>query len=334
MNGRPAIAAGLAAAVLLLSVSFCSAQIPEQMNYQVMLTNDLDQPLADQSVQLVFRIYNVESGGGQLWTETHNVVTSSIGVASVVLGSENPVHLLFSVPLWLQVEVDSEVLSPRRRLTSSPYSLSGGGGGTGDGHSLDADDGSPVDALYVDSNGDVGIGTTSPQAELHVSEEIQVGSTTTLGVLTVHGGSAANGAIRLQGEGVDGGSIYIDDGMGSTYVTLGPTEAAGGGKLSLGKNSAGDAGSGSFTGSVQSLDVRSISAPTSGYILAIGTVELGLYHTYNTSNNITSVQVGLTDGYPAIPASQNLVVSVPDRAGSGTYRQVATVHGSSLPPRE
>ena len=242
MNGRPAIAAGLAVAVLLLSVPFCSAQIPEQMNYQVMLTNDSDQPLADQSVQLVFRIYNVESGGGQLWTETHNVVTNSIGVASVVLGSTDPIHLLFSVPLWLQVEVEGEVLSPRRQLTSAPYALSGAGGSAGDGHSLDADDGSPVDALYVDSNGDVGIGTTSPQAELHVREEIQIGSTATLGALTVHGGSAANGAIRLQGEGVDGGSIYIDDGMGSTYVTLGPTDAAGGGKLSLGKNSAGDTG--------------------------------------------------------------------------------------------
>ena len=123
MNGRPAVAAGLAVAVLLLSVSFCPAQIPEQMNYQVMLTDDADQPLADQSVQLVFHIYNVESGGGQLWTETHNVVTNSIGVASVVLGSEDPIHLLFSVPLWLQVEVDGEIMEPRRPLVAAPYAM-------------------------------------------------------------------------------------------------------------------------------------------------------------------------------------------------------------------
>jgi len=49
-------------------------------------------------------------------------------------------------------------------------------------------------------------------------------------------------------------------------------------------------GSGSFTGAIQSLDVRSITAPTNGYILAIGTTELGLYHVYNTSNNMTKVQ--------------------------------------------
>jgi len=228
---------------VLFLASASTAQIPQRINYQVMLTDDADQPLADQSVQLVFRVYNVEAGGGQLWTETHNVATNSIGVVSVVLGSTNPLAISFDGPLWLQVEVDSEVLSPRRQLTSAPYALSAGGSGGGDGHSLDADDGSPDDALYVDANGDVGIGTTSPQAELHVREELQVGSTATLGRLEVHGGSAANGAIRLEGEGTDGGSIYIDGGMGSTYVTLGPTDqSGGGGRLILGKNSEGTTG--------------------------------------------------------------------------------------------
>ena len=107
-------------AVLVLA-GLAAAQIPQQMNYQVMLTDDADQPLADQSVQLVFRIYNVESGGGSLWNETHNVTTNSIGVASVVVGSTNPIHLLFNVPLWLQVEVDGEVMTPRRPLAAAPY---------------------------------------------------------------------------------------------------------------------------------------------------------------------------------------------------------------------
>jgi hypothetical protein len=38
-----------------------------------------------------------------------------------------------------------------------------------DGHSLDAADGDPVDALVVDEDGNVGIGTTEPNAELEVS---------------------------------------------------------------------------------------------------------------------------------------------------------------------
>lgn len=41
--------------------------------------------------------------------------------------------------------------------------------GSGDGHSLDASDGSPTDAVFVDDEGNVGIGTSDPQGRLHVS---------------------------------------------------------------------------------------------------------------------------------------------------------------------
>ena len=46
---------------------------------------------------------------------------------------------------------------------------------SGDGHSLDADDGSPANVVYVDSTGGVGIGTTSPVYELDVRGDLKVG---------------------------------------------------------------------------------------------------------------------------------------------------------------
>jgi hypothetical protein len=208
----------LISALCLIS-GLAAAQYPSVMNYQVMLTNDLDEPLADQSVELVFRVYENETGGVAQWTETHNTTTNSIGVASVVLGSITPLPLYDWLGLfWLEIEVDGEVMSPRRRLTSSPYALmsfdtmrldgevpsyyatddelSASGtinspsnpvdwtmlknvpsgiadgtddvGGAGDGHSLDAWDGDPVDAVWVAGNGKVGIGTTNPTATMHV----------------------------------------------------------------------------------------------------------------------------------------------------------------------
>jgi len=51
-------------------------------------------------------------------------------------------------------------------------SAAGGGAGAGDGHSLDAADGSPVDALFVDNSGNVGIGTSNPQRTLHIRKDI------------------------------------------------------------------------------------------------------------------------------------------------------------------
>ena len=48
-------------------------------------------------------------------------------------------------------------------LTDVPADFADGvdDAGPGDGHSLDAADGSPTDMVYVDNGGEVGVGTTS-----------------------------------------------------------------------------------------------------------------------------------------------------------------------------
>jgi hypothetical protein len=49
-----------------------------------------------------------------------------------------------------------------------------GGGPSGDGYSLDASDGDPVDAVYVDAEGNVGVGTVSPSEELSVEGDLNL----------------------------------------------------------------------------------------------------------------------------------------------------------------
>jgi hypothetical protein len=79
------------------------------------------------------------------------------------------------------------------RLKSVPAGFADGTDdvGPGDGHSLDADDGSPVDALYVDSEGRVGIGTMTPaQGRVQVEatgKAIYARSNTGTGVFAVAG---------------------------------------------------------------------------------------------------------------------------------------------------
>ena len=74
---RNSLAIGALAAVIILA-STASAQIPGEMNYQVMLTNDIDEPLADQSVNLFFTMYDASEGGTLLWSEAHNGVTDQL----------------------------------------------------------------------------------------------------------------------------------------------------------------------------------------------------------------------------------------------------------------
>jgi len=110
--------------VVLFSVLPSAAQYPSTVNYQVMLTDNGDQPLADQTVELVFRVYENESGGTADWTETHNTTTNGIGVVSVELGSVNPLPFMeWLGHFWLEVEVNGETMSPRRRLSAAPYSF-------------------------------------------------------------------------------------------------------------------------------------------------------------------------------------------------------------------
>lgn len=60
-----------------------------------------------------------------------------------------------------------EILSPLQTVRPVPYAMRTLDGP--DGHSLDAVDGDPVDALYVGANGAVGIGTTTPGAKVEVN---------------------------------------------------------------------------------------------------------------------------------------------------------------------
>ncbi len=102
------------------------AAIPPTINYQGYLTSAAGVPV-NGTVQMVFRIYNVESGGTDLWSEAHNV-TLSQGVYNVVLGASsllpNPIALPFDQQYYLGVKVGTDPeMTPRIPLTSVGYAF-------------------------------------------------------------------------------------------------------------------------------------------------------------------------------------------------------------------
>lgn len=151
------------------------SDVPEIMNYQAVLT-DQSGDLLHGTFDLVFRIYDQETapGGNEMWMEPHFNVQVDSGLVNILLGTVNPglAESFDGSGRWLEVEVQGQILTPRQPIASVPYAFRSGDGGGGDGHSLDAADGSPVDAVYVDDTGIVGIGTTSPASKtaLHIAE--------------------------------------------------------------------------------------------------------------------------------------------------------------------
>jgi hypothetical protein len=86
------------------------------------------------------------------------------------------------------------------------------GGGAGDGYSLDAADGSPIDAVYVDNDGKVGIGTTTPQSKLSLGTDLNPKKL-----------ALWDGVNDFYGFGTDVGRItfYANDTEGMTLNSLG-----------------------------------------------------------------------------------------------------------------
>ncbi len=141
------------------------AQVPNTMSYSGKLTTPAGVAI-NGFHNLEFKIFDIDTGGTALWHEYHSNVPIDHGLFSVTLGQAFPINLDFSEQYWIEIEVDSVVLSPRAELTSSPYSF----------RSLYADSVSDSDwniigdDMYAITDGNVGIGTTNPNAKLHIKE--------------------------------------------------------------------------------------------------------------------------------------------------------------------
>ncbi len=106
--------------IMLITVVGLFAQVPRTLSYQGKLTNPGGNVITT-PVNITFRIFNVVSGGTALWTETHSSVPVTNGFFDVTLGESTPITLDFDTQYWIEVQVGSETLTPREKMTSMPY---------------------------------------------------------------------------------------------------------------------------------------------------------------------------------------------------------------------
>jgi hypothetical protein len=143
--------------VLVILSGVAMGQVPELINYQgILMDPATGDPVANNIYEMVFSIYDVATGGSAIWTETKNVQTQD-GLYSVLLGSTTPVTpTIFSGAekyLGIKVGADPE-MTPRKKIVSVAYAIV----------SKEVSGSSNI----FPSDGNVGIGTTSPGAKLHI----------------------------------------------------------------------------------------------------------------------------------------------------------------------
>ncbi|MBE7472481.1 MAG: hypothetical protein DPW09_22660 [Anaerolineae bacterium] len=146
------------------------AAIGTAFTYQGRLT-DGGNP-ANGSYDLEFKLYDGAAGGAQIGsTITKDNVAISGGLFTVELDFGG--SAFDGTARWLQIGVRPgndagayTALSPRQPLNAAPYGLYALQ--SQQAQSLRAPDGSPLNAVYVDNDGKVGVGTTNPRQRFEV----------------------------------------------------------------------------------------------------------------------------------------------------------------------
>lgn len=351
------LSVGLSLGLVLLMANLASGDIPRRINYQGRVTDGMTGEPLPGDHEMVFRIYDADVYGSLLWSEEQTVAADPAGVLSAILGSDTAIEISFTGPCWLEVEVDGEVLVPRREMVSVPFafralnsdSLGGftstsfslvghthdeayvneeqassvtaamvvpdivssidgvtndagnvdlvagsyititpddgnnritiAAMGVGDGHSLDAADGSPTNAVYVDNAGEVGIGTTLPASKLDVRGAMTVGTDAAGHDVNFYGHNSDSRLFWDESKmafraGSDDGMGYWDDANTGEYsMALGfGVKASGEQSIALGRNASAEG--------FASLSLGSYASAGVSRAIAIGNyVEASGYHT-------------------------------------------------------
>jgi hypothetical protein len=206
------LVAALGAGPALASRLASSTSAPAYISYQGTLRDADDNP-AEGTYDMVVEIYNDPGPtGAVLWSETHNDVEVREGHFNLLLGESNPINpTLFKRPnRFVQLTVGGTKMLPMQRFASVPYAMV-----ASFVTSLSAPDGSPMDVVSVDDDGNlqvdgkVGINTAPSSSRLTVSGPDSDGSTA--GVKILSGAQT----MLLDGNEIDSsGPLYLNHNSG------------------------------------------------------------------------------------------------------------------------
>jgi hypothetical protein len=117
---------------IVVNANLAATQV---LHYQGRLLDPAtNQPKNDGAYQMLFSIYNVNTGGAPLWSETKSVSVSN-GLFTTLLGDTAPLDLsIFNgQDLWLGITVGADPeTAPRQRMAHVPYAVRAENAGNAD----------------------------------------------------------------------------------------------------------------------------------------------------------------------------------------------------------
>ncbi len=283
--------------ILLLMAYSSISGVTDTISYQGRLLNN-DSTAVTGSVQIVFSIYTVASGGSPVWTETYsgvNEVSVTNGYYSVSLGSQTALtSTVFSSDttyLGIKVESDPE-MAPRIKFETSPYSYN-------------ADKLDSYDSSYFLNADNLASGTV-PNARLD-ADLIDLSD----GTLSA---AKLESTVMLQGENI---SLLNND---AGYVQA--------------SNAAINAGnSGNFSASQANTSLKigvDGGINSSGFNNSYGNISIGNYQIYTDGNEsyVSSAKQGLVIQTQDNPSSHGAYTLLSVQS-SGEVNRFSVIHGAA-----
>lgn len=123
--------------LIFLQEATAAATPPRFISYQGRILNTNSVPISDSTISMVFELYDSLAAGTCLWsnsasdcsTATAKTVTLTDGLFTQNLGDTGdsfaaiPTTVFDDASVFLQVTIDGETLTPRKRLVASPYAM-------------------------------------------------------------------------------------------------------------------------------------------------------------------------------------------------------------------
>lgn len=202
------------------------------VNYQGRLLNTTGVPVSDATASISFAFYTASSGGTCLWsnssascasvtartvTLTDGLFTENLGdtAAATPYAAIGDAVFFDNVAVYLEVIVNTETLTPRKRLLAAPYAINAS---AIDGFSSTQAGGTSALALVLDTTGNLQL-TGSPQGTGISQGSLYINPAT--GVVAANEilfGVAVNGASRFSVDGEGDTSVIGDFSVGTASI--------------------------------------------------------------------------------------------------------------------